>query len=280
MDSAHMKKIAQLGGLARARKYGNPGTPEGRRQGGINSLLTHRRRDTGFKTLLKIRRPKPSTLLSEFLGILMGDGHIDHYQTSMTTNSETDREHAEFCKRLFYELFGIKASIRKRSGQMACVVTASSKALCDFLVKLGMVKGNKVRKIKSIPAWINKNLDYKKAFTRGLFDTDGCVYLDTHVIKGSIYKNIGIVFTNHSIPLMEFFKNTLFEIGLHPTQKTPFSVFLRREKEIIRYFEVIGTSNPKHYKRFKLFLKARAKNWRSVRNGIGPLSKSGARKGV
>lgn len=275
-----MRKIARLGGLARTKKHGNPGTPEGRYRGGINSLLTHRKKNTRFKALLKIKKPKPSILLAEFLGILFGDGHIDHYQTSITTNSETDYEHAEFCKRLFDKLFGIKASIRKRPNQLACVVTASSRALGDFLVKLGMIKGNKVKKIKTIPIWINENRDYKKALVRGLFDTDGCVYLDTHIIKDRVYKNIGIAFTNRSLPLIEFFKSALFEIGFHPTQKTPFSVFLRREKEIIRYFEVIGTSNPKHRKRFELFLKTSGKNWRSVRNGIGPLSKSGARKGV
>ena len=31
---------------------------------------------------------------------MLGDGHIGKYQSSITTNSETDREHAEYVSKL------------------------------------------------------------------------------------------------------------------------------------------------------------------------------------
>ena len=104
-----------------------------------------------------------------------------------------------------------------------------------------------------MPAWIKTKTSYQMAFIRGLLDTDGCVYTDRHTIKEREYKNIGMAFTNRSLPLLLDFKETLESIGLHPTQKTKYTVFLRREEEIRRYFKVIGSSNPKHTNKVKMY---------------------------
>lgn len=239
-------RAGRLGGLARVALHGNPGTPEGRRRGGLHSLKTHRLHNTGFKLLRDVRLPRYSIALAELLGILAGDGHVDQYQTTMTTNSRTDLEHAQFVKKLFERLFRIPVSLRKRRGVNACIVVISSKRVCLFLSEIGMVRGNKVRSQLGTPNWIRHRSHYAKAFTRGLFDTDGCVFVDKHVIKGKTYRNLGMAFTNRSLPLLGHFKSTLESIGTHPTQKTKYAVFLRREMDIRHYFEVIGSSNPKH----------------------------------
>lgn len=237
---------ARKGGFARVRLYGNPGTVEGRRLGGLRSVVAQKKKHTGFIQLRPIPSPRESTKLAELFGILAGDGHISEYQVSMTTNSETDMEHALHVKSLFESIFPISVSFGYKRAQKACVVYISSKNIVTILVKKGMVRGNKIQGGLRMPNWIQKNKSYKRFFIRGLFDTDGCVYVDTHRIGGVVYKNIGMAFTNRCIPLLEAFKQTVEDLGLHPTQKTKYTVFLRREKEIKQYFALVGSSNPKH----------------------------------
>ncbi|TSC70694.1 MAG: Uncharacterized protein G01um101449_301 [Parcubacteria group bacterium Gr01-1014_49] len=230
----------------RAALYGNPGTTEGRRRGGLNSIRTHAKNRTGFKVLKPIIIPRHSARLAELIGILMGDGHVGRYQTSVVTNSETDFQHALFIKELIKDLFKIQVRLSNRRDRKACEIVVSSKSVCHFFVDQGIPQGNKITLGIHVPGWIQKKPLYRKAFIRGLFDADGCVYLDTHRVGRKTYKSLGMAFANQSIPLLSFFKETLEFFGLHPTQKTKFRVFLRRRKDIRRYFDLIGSSNDKH----------------------------------
>lgn len=261
-----MDKIiaARKGGLARVYLHGNPGTPEGRRRGGLKSVAIQNKGATGFKKLRKITFPSNSTSLAELLGILAGDGYVGNYQTTMTTNSKTDLEHVLHTKSLFAKLFDIPVSISYRQGKKACVVVVSSKEISRFLVKKGLVQGHKIRGNLGMPTWIRLKESYRIAFTRGLFDTDGCVYVDKHKIRGREYKNMGMAFTNRSLPLLVSFKRTLEEAGLSPTQKTKFTVFLRREADIERYFSVFGSSNPKHARKVESYFAQKRRGVRVV----------------
>lgn len=247
------KEAGRLGGLTRQRIHGDLGTPEGRRKGGLRSAITHKRLKTRFYKLLEIQTPPKSESLAELLGVLAGDGHVDKYQVTVTTNSQTDMLHAQYCAELFKRLFSVQPKIIQKKGQNACVVVISSKLVCNFLVKNGAVRGNKIAKNIGPPAWVVKNDAYRLAFIRGLFDTDGCVFLDTHRIRGRIYKNIGIALSNRAPLLLKAFKGWLERKGLHPTQKTDFAVFLRREKEVRRYFNLVKSSNPKHINKVRKF---------------------------
>lgn len=248
----HLKKIASLGATARYKKYGNPGTAEGRRKGGLKSLQVNIKKRTKFKTIKEINIPSPSTDLAELLGIFMGDGHVGKYQASVSTNATTDIQHALYTQLLINRLFDISSTIRNKKETNACEVVVSSKNVCVFLNKQGLPIGNKVRDGVSIPSWIQKNKNCRRAFVRGLFDADGSVYTDVHRYKNKIYCSNGMAFTNRSHPLLSFFKAVLEEEGFHPTQKTKFTVFLRRKGDIEQYFALIGTSNQKHAKRFVL----------------------------
>jgi hypothetical protein len=243
-------EAGKVGGLARQRLYGNLGTPDGRRKGGLHSLATHSLRNTGFNTLQKVEKPKHSKDLAEFLGIMYGDGHVGMYQATMTTHSVTDVEHARHVATLAQKIFKLKPSFVMKRGVKACTVTLNSKQVCEYLAAEGMARGNKLALGLKIPLWVSRNPTYTKAFTRGLFDTDGCVFLDKHRIKGKLYKNMGLAFSSRSKELLKHFTTVLISIGCHPTQTTPHGVFLRRAKEIDLYFKVIGSSNPKHVRRY------------------------------
>jgi len=246
-------RAGKLGGLIRIALYGNPGTAEGRKRGGLNSLKTHQLRNTGFKRLKHVKYPSQSIDFAELLGILAGDGHVDTYQVTMTTNAKTDFKHAKYVSGLFTDLFNVEAPIKFKKTKNTCIVVVSSRAICDFLVRNGMIRGNKVKSQLSMPPWIRSRNGYRFAFLRGLFDTDGCVYVDVHKIKGRTYKNVGMAFTNRSLPLLVDFKSSLERMGLHPTQKTKYTVFLRRERDIHRYFAVVGSSNPKHLQKISVY---------------------------
>lgn len=251
----HIKAAAKKGGLARMKLYGNFGTPEGRRLGGLASLKTHNKMKSSFKVLKLIQKPKYSEKLAEFMGILIGDGHLSEYQLSVTTNSKTDREHALFVQKMIKKLFGIQSTLKNKKRENAVNVVASSKTLVQFINNRGMPIGNKIKNSVSIPPWILRSAVYKKAFIRGLFDTDGCIYLDTHKINGKTYKHLGWTITSASDRLIADVLKTLRTLGFSPTNKiSQESVYLRRQKEIKRYFKEIGTSNLKHYKRYRKFI--------------------------
>lgn len=250
MNADHLEKIGRNGGLMRIKRHGNPGTQEGRRLGGLHSIKTHAKNKSGFKTLKSTIIPRHSARLAELIGILMGDGHIGLYQASVVTNSDTDFHHALFIKTLIEGLFKIQVPIYTRRDKKACVVTISSKSVCHFFTTQGIPKGNKITNGMNVPRWIKEKASYRKAFVRGLFDTDGCVYIDTHHSGLKTYRNLGMAFANQSLPLLSFFKESLEQFGLHPTQKTKFRVFLRRKEDIQQYFDLIGSSNEKHSKKF------------------------------
>lgn len=254
-DYWYTKEAAIKGGLATTKLHGNCGTIEGRRKGGLTSIATHKKNGTLFNTLKDIQVPKKSEKLAEFFGIIFGDGHLSEYQVSISTNSMTDSEHALFAQKLIKELFGVEASFKIKKNENVINVVASSKKLVRFLNKNGMPIGNKIENNLAVPSWVKRKDLYKKAFLRGLFDTDGCVYLDVHKIKNKIYKHLGLTITSYADNLILDVINLLESFGFTPTnQVTQKSVYLRRQKEIVRYFREIKTSNPKHYNRYIKFI--------------------------
>lgn len=148
---------------------------------------------------------------------------------------------------------GKNSVIVPRRGKNAVDVILSRVAVVQFLQERGLSVGDKVKHQVDVPKWIKGNKTLELSCLRGLFDTDGCFYVDKHTIKGKVYLNCGMNFTNHSLPLLYFFKQTLIERGYHPTQHTKFSVFLRKEDEVLRYLEDIGTSNKKILHRSKKY---------------------------
>ena len=79
-DYWSVKKAGRKAGLIVARKYGGPGTPEGRKKGGkvsqqMRRMNPDRYRHCNLKKIIK--RPNNSSRLAEFFGIMLGDGGIN-----------------------------------------------------------------------------------------------------------------------------------------------------------------------------------------------------------
>ena len=264
-DFWNIKSAAKKGAYRRMELYGNLGTPEGRRKGGLNSIKKHQQdKNSNFKKLKSINRPQNKEKLAELMGILIGDGHLSEYQVGITTNSKTDMGHALFTKSLIEELFGISVNLKIKKGENTVNILAYSRNLVLLLNRNGMPIGNKIKNNVSIPSWILKNNLHQKAFIRGLFDTDGCVYIDTHKIRGKSYKHYGWTITSYADKLKDGVIEVLKHLEFNPTnKKTQKSIFLRRQKEVASYFREIGTNNPKHLGRFN----AKLEEYRSGHNG-------------
>ena len=255
-DFWHTKDAGRKGAAAAMKLYGNFGAPEGRKLGGQRSIATHKKRQTAFKTLKPIAKPKHSKKLAELLGIFVGDGHLSDYQASVCTNSKTDKEHAMLTSKLIKSLFRVPVSLRELKNENTIIVVASSVSVVKFLNKQGMPQGNKLKNNLTVPGWIIKKRTYQKAFLRGLFDTDGCIYLDKHKINKKRYNHLGWAVTSYAEKLRKDVMEILANLGYSPTNRdTQKSVYLRKQKEIAKYFREIGTNNSKHLTRYRKFIK-------------------------
>lgn len=244
---------ARLGGLRRHELYGNFGTDQGRKLGGINSFKINEYKINSPFIAKEITIPERSVDLAEFVGILLGDGGITKRQICITLNKIDDKEYVRYVSQLIEKIFKLKPSVTDRANSMVTTITISRTLLSKYFADTGLCIGNKVKNQVSVPEWIKNNLEYSMACVRGLVDTDGCFFIDKHKIKGKLYKNPGINFTNRSLPLLSFVKNSLESFGYNPTKNAKYAIFLRRESEIDSYLSKIGTSNPKISERYQTY---------------------------
>ena len=256
-ETWHIKRAARLGAIRRNELYGSPGTPEGRRKGGLTTCLKFKNNPTlakksGFIIRKQIFTPTKTPLLAEFIGIVLGDGGVTDYQVKISTNSKTDLEHAYFIKKIIHNLFNLKASISFRR-KNTVIVTCSGKNLVNFLVKCGLKKGNKVAQSVNVPPWILKNNKFLKSCLRGLVDTDGGIYFHTHTTKGIKYRHIGLCFTNHSRPLLDSVHNIFLQLGIKAKNDGRRHIFVYDRKELNKYMILVGSHNKKHIRRFKSY---------------------------
>lgn len=258
-DSKYFSEIGKMGGLARIKKLGNPGTEAGRAKGGRNAVLKIKVLQKlgvvkAFKAQKRIGSIKRDSVLAEFIGVLFGDGHVGKYQTSITLDSKNDREYADYLKSIIENKFGVTAKLSFRKNARALDLTVSSVAFSRQMVRFGMVEGNKLRKGLHIPEWVTSSRVYTQAFLRGVFDTDGCVYSEIKKIKGKEYRYIGMAFASASPIFCGEIAVALRELGFLPTytarQK---SVYLRKQSSVNAYFTRVSSHNPKHSVRYEMF---------------------------
>jgi stage V sporulation protein R len=128
--------------------------------------------------LKDIKFPRVMTTdLAELMGIIIGDGSVVAKGTSK--NSITvcvglkHVSYANYVSNLFFKCFGEKAKIYKKPS--CFLVTFSSKLVLDFLDSIGLTKGSNFSN-KKIPhsVW-QSSFEFRAAFIKGLYDTDGSV---------------------------------------------------------------------------------------------------------
>ena len=250
----YVTKGASRGGVAALKKYGRVGgDPEYRKK----KWYEWWEREGKYKhhpiinTPLPIKKPRKSEDLAEFVGIVIGDGGITKRQVIITLHDKDDKAYSQFVMSLIKRLFNVPiGTYHKRKDSVINFIISRSELVRFCVEKLGLKKGNKIKQQVDIPDWIKQNKLYLIACMRGLVDTDGCVFTHCYKVNGKWYSYKKLSFTSFSEPLRQAVFNILKDVGLNPRLAQSRDVRLDSVKDMQRYFQFIGSHNPKHLQRY------------------------------
>ncbi|MBW3001666.1 hypothetical protein KY338_00730 [Candidatus Woesearchaeota archaeon] len=204
----------------------------------------------------KLRLPKePSLELAEIMGIHFGDGsmHKEYrytYRLSYTSNI-SEKQYSEHINKLFKKVFNVYFRSKIDTNKNCVVLRFISKALCEFFNKvLKIPYGSKNNLV--IPKDILYKKEYLIAFVRGLFDTDGCITLQRQGKYEYVLIKICTKHKNLAKELVEILESLgipSFICTKFWRQNKGFDVVIRN-KNAIKFFEVVGSSNYKNIKKW------------------------------
>lgn len=187
---------------------------------------------------------KRSTYLAECMGVLLGDGNISRFQTTVTL-SKYETPYVLYIVSLFKNTFNASPKIGVRSNGHHDVYLNSAR-LSQWLQSEGLVF-NKVKSQVGVPKWIFEKKSYMQAFLRGFFDTDGSIY--------KIRFGIQLSFTNRSLPILVALQKMLNALQYKPSEISSWKIYLTKKDDIDRFFKEIKPKNQKHLERYQKFKK-------------------------
>ena len=244
----------KMGAIACFKKYGSyGGDPEYRKKKWYEWWEREGKYKSNIISAVKpIKKPNFSEKLAEFVGIILGDGSIGKSQISITLHSEDDKEYSKFVVNLIKKLFNVYVGICYRKDSEATTYNISRTELIHFCIeKLGLKQGNKIRQQIDIPNWIKQNRLYSITCVRGLVDTDGCIFNHSYKVDGKVYNYKKLSFTSYSKPLRYSVSKIMKDNGLNPRLAQGRDIRLDSIKDMQKYFQIIGSHNPKHLRRYK-----------------------------
>jgi DNA-binding XRE family transcriptional regulator len=259
----HLQKAGKIGGRNRLNMYGSVTLDEKYRKEKWKqwweSVGQYKKNAKGFQSILKIKIPRKSKLLAEFIGIMLGDGGVNQYHTTVTLSSK-EKEYILFVSKVIMKLFNIKPKIYKLKYANAVDIVVNRKQLVDFCQTIGLVRGNKIKQQIDMPLWVKENKKFSQACIRGLIDTDGCFYTNSYVVKGKKYSYFKIAFTSASIPLINSVAKTLINFGINARiSKNSKDVRIENIQYVRKYIKDIGSHNEKHLQKIR--------KWKVALNG-------------
>lgn len=194
-----------------------------------------------------------SVELAEFIGMMIGDGNLyirpewGHHRIDLSFDSRTDLKYVELrVIPLIRKLWGILSPniyFQPDANNVKC--RFYSKYAAYQLRRLGLPP-NRKKEITIPPLF--RSMELIPHCLRGIFDTDGSIFK-----KYSCYAQIGI--KSHSKTLQKDLIELIRKLGFHPSlNRSSGYVFIHRQEEVIRFFSLVGSSNPKHILKFKYWL--------------------------
>tara|TARA_Y100000310_G_scaffold345831_1_gene470786 strand:+ start:9374 stop:10087 length:714 start_codon:yes stop_codon:yes gene_type:complete len=205
--------------------------------------------------LKNIKLPDHATeKLAEFIGILAGDGYLyrgsNSYTMGIVGHPIKDYEFFKYVQYLILELFNKPTKVKER--QRAIRIVFQSKWVSEFLIKIiKMPYGNKKCFQVCVPEFVRQDNALSRSFLRGLFDTDGSVFVSDK--RGSPnYPTIELSTTSsaminqvHKILQRLGFRVTNIRSNLrYPNPNFIYIVSLNGNKNMQMWYDQIGFSNP------------------------------------
>ncbi|MFW9968681.1 MAG: LAGLIDADG family homing endonuclease [Candidatus Odinarchaeota archaeon] len=160
--------------------------------------------------------------LAEFIGIMLGDGHLNKkiYRLQISFNGFNEKQYLHYVKNKINAMFNIDPKERWERNQKNAIgnekgmfLYIDNKNFFNELISHGLKPGNKVKNQVGVPDWIKKEKLYMKSCLRGLFDTDGSISV---LNKRS---SLLIDFTNASLPLVTDFKEMCESLDIRTSPK-------------------------------------------------------------
>lgn len=253
---AHTSKAGRKGGLAILNKFGRiGGDPEIRKK----KWRQWWKRTGQFSkhpilyVTKPFKTPRKSKELAEFIGIMMGDGGLSINQLTITLHRVDDKEFAKYVCKQITSLFHVQPSIYHPPESAVNIIAVSRRGLIQFLHRLGLPVGDKIRANLDIPDWIKQSPSFSIACVRGLVDTDGCIFQNKYTVNGKSYSYCKLSFKSASLPLRNSVYTILRRLGMQPSLSTYRDVRLNSRTDVKRYFKIIGSKNSKHLKKFRKY---------------------------
>src|SRR3989344_122243 len=213
----------------------------------------------------------PTTIsleLAEEVGWHIGDGSMNFYGSrgklrglyQLRGHIEDYKEHYEKrIKPLFEKLFDLKLNIRDMPSTRVVGFQIWDDDLINFKKKLGLPLGYKYD--VEIPKIFLSKDNLKRVVIRGVFDTDGGVYLEKKNHK--LYPRLSI--TTISFKLSEQLLEIFNGIGLRATRysqlynkkfnrKRSYIITIRGVEMFHKFMKEINPKNPKHIRKYQNFL--------------------------
>jgi len=176
--------------------------------------------------------------LAQFIGIVLGDGHIDdhNWQIFVTFHGTLEKDYAIGVKSLMRQLFHKEPHQRNMRHSNAIQLRIDSKRAVQFLMSLGIPAGRRTgNPSNKIPSFVLDKEELLKARVRGLFDSEaGFSHRHHHAVRISIYNKCPV--------LLPSIRDALVKLGYHVQLKHN-CVRLGRTSEVISFFETVLPEN-------------------------------------
>ena len=136
--------------------------------------------------------------ICEFIGAFIGDGYLgnyglkkNQYVLGLAGDKKLDEDYFNnYLKPLIKRNFPFtRPKIYYRRDENTIMFRINSKELYGFFINLSFKNGKKSRNIR-IPEEIVKINDFMDSTIRGIFDTDGCIFMDKRKSYNKPYPRI------------------------------------------------------------------------------------------
>ncbi|MCX6748644.1 MAG: hypothetical protein NT076_03485 [Candidatus Pacearchaeota archaeon] len=216
--------------------------------------------------------PKICPKLAEETGWHIGDGSMNFYKQGgklkglyqLRGHIEDDREHYVVrVKPLFKELYEIDISLREMPSTRVFGFQVWNNELIEFKQKLGLPLGRKLE--LKIPEVFFSNRELKEALIRGIFDTDGCLFLEKKNHK--LYPRIEIrtISKNLAEDILRLCNDLKFRATKYSEKANElhnrleiYTIAIRGVEMLHKFFNEISPKNPKHIRKYNQFLNSKS----------------------
>ncbi len=177
-----------------------------------------------------------SSQLADFIGVVLGDGHIHKFPRTESLEIYSHAQNLGFIQRysnLVQHVFGKRPKVSKKGDSNCTRIRIYEKHISK---RLNIPPGNRNHLKIKIPNWIWNNEKFLINCLRGLYEAEGsfCVHKPTYTYK--------LIFQNNNNALLNFVFSALQELGFHP-HRSKNRIQISRKDEVYNLKNLINFRN-------------------------------------